>query len=38
VYGARKRNFFDQYFRARGYFGSMMGREESMMPEGGGIV
>lgn len=38
VYGERKPNFFDQYFRARGCLDSVMGREESMISEGGGIV
>jgi putative transposase len=33
VYGERKRNFVGQYFWARGYFVSTVGRDEAMIRE-----
>lgn len=33
VYGERKRNFVGQHFWARGYFVSMVGRDETMIRE-----
>ncbi|MDT4328315.1 IS200/IS605 family transposase [Methylomonas sp. MED-D] len=33
VYGEKKRNFVGQHFRARGYFVSTVGRDETMIRE-----
>lgn len=33
VYGERKRNFVGQHFGARGYFVSMVGRDEEVVRE-----
>ncbi|OHX36582.1 IS200/IS605 family transposase [Methylomonas sp. LWB] len=33
VYGGKKRNFVGQHFRARGYFVSTVGRDETMIRE-----